>query len=82
MSALERLGARGLNINDSGARLSYREPDETRDFAGLAAAGKALNHINFATALLDAGVLLIILPLGAAARAVAPRACAQERRRA
>jgi protein-S-isoprenylcysteine O-methyltransferase Ste14 len=82
VSALERLGARGLNINDSGARLSYREPDETRDFAGLAAAGKALNHINFATALLDAGVLLIILPLGAAARAVAPRACAQERRRA
>jgi len=60
---LARLGARGLETEAAPGPLLYREPGEERAFTGLAAAAKALNHANFATALLGAALLLAVLPL-------------------
>lgn len=40
----------------------YVAPGETREFTGLAAYAKALNHINLAFALVGAGLLLVALP--------------------
>jgi hypothetical protein len=42
-----------------------------RVFRGVAAVGKLLNHGNFATALLGAGLLLIVLPVSTATDFVA-----------
>ena len=75
-------GARGLVPVVAAGPLSYREPHEARDFMGLAAAAKALNHANFATAMLGAGLLLLILPLAAVARLRAGSIMLRERRRA
>ena len=47
------------------ARIAYREPGETRSFEGAAAVAKALNHLNFAYALLSAGLLLVVLAAAA-----------------
>jgi len=63
MASLATLDVPGLRIVAASGQLRYREPDEARDFAGAGALAKLLNHGNFATALLGAWVLLLVLPL-------------------
>ncbi|MET1076724.1 MAG: methyltransferase [Pseudomonas sp.] len=56
--------AQGLVITP-GARLTYREPGEERNFQGVAATAKALNHLHFGFALVGAALLLLVLPIQA-----------------
>lgn len=79
VASLARFGAHGLVVLATPGPLRYREPNERRDFSGPAALAKALNHANFATAMLGAALLLLALPL-AWAKAVVTRP--GERRRA
>jgi protein-S-isoprenylcysteine O-methyltransferase Ste14 len=51
-----------------GARLAYREPNETRIFTGMAGRAKALGHVHFGWALVGATVLLLVLPFQAPCR--------------
>lgn len=56
----------GLHLVERrGAGLLYVEPDRTLPFHGLAAAAKALDHVNLLWALLAAAILLPVLPLQA-----------------
>ena len=71
VAALARVGLPGLHIAAGPGPLRYREPHEERDFRGVAAISKLLNHGNFATALLGAGLLLVVLPFAAATGFVA-----------
>jgi protein-S-isoprenylcysteine O-methyltransferase Ste14 len=66
VAAMAGIGLPGLQLVAGPGPLRYREPNEERDFRGIAAIGKLLNHGNLATAMLGAGVLLIVLPLHAA----------------
>ena len=73
-AGIGRLGLPGLRLSAAAGPLRYHEPGEDRDFLGAAAVAKLLNHGNLATALLGAGLLLVVLPVGAAVRFVAPTA--------
>ncbi len=66
VSFLGQLTPAGLNIRAAPGPMTYQEPHETQLFNGTAALAKALNHGNLASAMLGAGLLLAILPLGAA----------------
>lgn len=63
---LARSDARGLATERAPGPLLYREADDGRDFRGAAALAKALNHGNFATAVVGAALLLAVLPPTAA----------------
>jgi protein-S-isoprenylcysteine O-methyltransferase Ste14 len=83
ISGLAQLGAQGLDLRPEAGCLCYQEANETREFRGLAAMGKALNHGNLVTAILGSALLLIVLPAGYLARLVAASlTCVQARQRA
>ena len=63
---LRQLAPAGLDVQAAPGPMTYQEPHETRRFSGVAAVAKALNHGNLASALIGAGLLLAVLPLGAA----------------
>jgi protein-S-isoprenylcysteine O-methyltransferase Ste14 len=71
VGSLTNLGLPGLEVAAGMGPLRYCEPHEVREFQGVAAVGKLLNHGNFATALLGAGLLLIVLPVSTATDFVA-----------
>jgi protein-S-isoprenylcysteine O-methyltransferase Ste14 len=71
VSSLTSLGLPGLHVAAGVGPLRYCEPHELRVFRGFAAVGKLLNHGNFVTALLGAGLLLIVLPVSTATDFVA-----------
>ena len=83
ISGLAQLGAQGLDLRPEAGCLCYQEANETREFRGLAAMGKALNPGNLVTAILGSALLLIVLPAGYLARLVAASlTCVQARQRA
>jgi hypothetical protein len=65
-ATLARRTPTGLDLIPRAGGLRYSQPDEELEFRGLAAVAKALNHTNFAFALVGAAMLLLILPLTAA----------------
>ncbi len=54
----------------AGSVPGYREPDESQLFYGMAAIGKSLNRLNFAWAMVGAGILLLVLPAAFITRAI------------
>jgi len=69
VALLARRGTVSLEVMAvPGARLTYREPNETRIFTGLAGRAKALGHVHFGWALVGATVLLLVLPFEALRR--------------
>ncbi len=67
LACLRWLDACGLELVPTPGPLRYREAGEARDFVAPAAVAKALNHGNFVSALVGAGILLLALPLASVA---------------
>jgi protein-S-isoprenylcysteine O-methyltransferase Ste14 len=72
----------GVDIAATTGRLRYREPNEAREFVGIAAMAKAINHTNAVLALLGAALLLIVMPIAWCLHLATPVIKPRKRRRA